>query len=281
MPVVHVLSEFEHKGIEHFHASEMETLRKENNVSFTQCSENIIEVRSPTEHFEIVTEKFTILRKNIQGYIKEKIIIQHAKFLEVKMHNIARKCPKVYFRLKNNLIILCGSDYQEVFHAKHLLLVAIGKKQQPSTISALQQTVIPDDVMMYTTASGLQVLTYDADISTMTLDVIVNAANGTLKHSGGVARTIFHAAGPNLQRECDDYIIEHGQIKVTENCVTSSGNLPCKLVIHAVFPCWYCFDDEEMFETKVRDTVFNCLVTANDKKMSSIGIPLISAGKYH
>ena len=69
----------------------------------------------------------------------------------------------------------------------------------------------------------------EADITTLEVDAIANAANTRLMHGGGVAGAISRAAGPELQRESE----ERAPIGLGEAVETSGGDLPARWVIHA------------------------------------------------
>jgi O-acetyl-ADP-ribose deacetylase len=69
----------------------------------------------------------------------------------------------------------------------------------------------------------------DADITTLEVDAIANAANTELLHGGGVAAAIARAGGPALDRESR----ERAPIGLGEAVETTGGAMPCKWVIHA------------------------------------------------
>ena len=68
-----------------------------------------------------------------------------------------------------------------------------------------------------------------ADITTLEVDAIANAANTDLRHGGGVARAISRAGGPVIQEESD----AAAPIGLGQAVATSAGELPSKWVIHA------------------------------------------------
>ena len=68
-----------------------------------------------------------------------------------------------------------------------------------------------------------------ADITTLEVDAIANAANTELKHGGGVAAAISRAGGPAVQRESD----EVAPIEIGEAVATGAGEMPSRWVIHA------------------------------------------------
>jgi len=68
-----------------------------------------------------------------------------------------------------------------------------------------------------------------ADVTTLDVDAVTNAANTQLRHGGGVAAAIARAAGPELQRESN----EKAPIGLGEAVETTAGDMPARYVIHA------------------------------------------------
>ena len=121
---------------------------------------------------------------------------------------------------------------------------------------------------------------YKADLTKLTVDAIVHAANAQLSHREGVAYAIAKAAGYALKDECQDYIRRHGPLKVTEVAVTTGGSLPCKKVLHAVGPRWSDYTDKAECRQHLVDTVYECLLTADNLGFTSVALPSISSGKH-
>ncbi len=108
-----------------------------------------------------------------------------------------------------------------------------------------------------------------ADITSLALDAIVNAANNHLILGSGVAGAIRTKGGPTIQEECNRI----GPIKVGEAAITGAGKLPAKHVIHAA-----SMGDEPVSERSLRDSVRNSLLRAEEAKLASIAFPAIGTG---
>jgi O-acetyl-ADP-ribose deacetylase (regulator of RNase III) len=117
------------------------------------------------------------------------------------------------------------------------------------------------------------------DITQLTTDAIVNAANVTLLGGGGVDGAIHRAGGPAILQACKEIRKERGgNIHTAEAVITTAGNLPCQYVIHTAGPIWYGGAKQEaMLLAKAYQ---NCLALASENKCSSIAFPNISTGVY-
>ncbi len=117
------------------------------------------------------------------------------------------------------------------------------------------------------------------DITALAVDAIVNAANGYLKHGGGVAAAISRKGGPTIQEESDALIASRGPLKTGEAVITSGGRLAANFVIHAVGPVWSQHDPSEADQLLCK-AVQNSLTLAEEKKLASVAFPAISTGIY-
>jgi O-acetyl-ADP-ribose deacetylase (regulator of RNase III) len=112
----------------------------------------------------------------------------------------------------------------------------------------------------------------EGDITERKVDVIVNPANSYLKHGGGVAGAIVRKGGKIIQEESNRI----GFVEVGKSAITSSGNLPCKAVIHTVGPQMGEGNEDE----KLSNAINSCLALATQKAFKSISIPAISSGIF-
>jgi O-acetyl-ADP-ribose deacetylase (regulator of RNase III) len=114
----------------------------------------------------------------------------------------------------------------------------------------------------------------EADITTLRVDAVVNAANTRLAGGDGVDGAIHRAAGPELLKEC----LALGGCPTGEARITAGYALPARYVIHAVGPVWHGGAADE---ARLLASCYRCaLRLAADRNLRSVAFPAISCGVY-
>ncbi|MFF1611710.1 O-acetyl-ADP-ribose deacetylase [Amycolatopsis sp. NPDC058278] len=119
----------------------------------------------------------------------------------------------------------------------------------------------------------------DADITTLEVDVVVNAANSSLLGGGGVDGAIHRKGGPEILAACRELRAGHyGKgLKTGQALATTAGNLPAKWVVHTVGPVWSATEDRSAL---LADCHRNALRVARDLGARTVAFPAISTGIY-
>ena len=112
----------------------------------------------------------------------------------------------------------------------------------------------------------------EADITTLSVDAIVNAANETLLGGGGVDGAIHRAAGPELLDHCHRL----GGCRTGSACITPGFALPARFVIHTVGPIWK--DGKSSEAERLQSCYLESFRIAKESSIKSIAFPAISTG---
>jgi len=123
-----------------------------------------------------------------------------------------------------------------------------------------------------------EIKTTVADITTLAVDAVVNAANSSLMGGGGVDGAIHRAGGPAIVEECKKIIARTGRLPTGEAVLATAGNMPSKYVIHTVGPVWHGGKRKE--PEFLRNCYQNSLTIAKKHKLKTIAFPSISTGIY-
>ena len=130
------------------------------------------------------------------------------------------------------------------------------------------------EILMTAEAGPARLDVVVADITTLDVDAIVNAANKTLLGGGGVDGAIHRAAGRDLLAECETL----GGCATGAAKITAGYKLPARHVIHAVGPVWGGDKDEK---DRLLATCYRVsLALAAERNLASVAFPSISTGIY-
>jgi O-acetyl-ADP-ribose deacetylase (regulator of RNase III) len=113
----------------------------------------------------------------------------------------------------------------------------------------------------------------EADITTLGVDAIVNAANAALMPGGGVDGAIRRKAG----RALDDDLYAIGHLDEGEAVITPGYRLPASRVIHTVAPIWAGREDQKPILARCYE---NALALADTHQIRTIAFPAIGTGAY-
>ena len=117
------------------------------------------------------------------------------------------------------------------------------------------------------------------DITTVDVDVIVNAANPGLLGGGGVDGAIHAAGGPEILRECREIAarLPDRRLPRGQAVATTAGRLPARWVVHTAGPIWAATQDRSAV---LRSCYTESLTVADGLGARSVAFPAISEGVY-
>jgi O-acetyl-ADP-ribose deacetylase (regulator of RNase III) len=116
------------------------------------------------------------------------------------------------------------------------------------------------------------------DITKLSVDAIVNAANSTLLGGGGVDGAIHRVGGPSVLQECQRIVAKIGRLPAGKAVMTTGGRLPSKYVIHTVGPVW---SGGNRNEAKTLASAYReSIRVADENSVTTLAFPSISTGAY-
>ncbi len=126
-------------------------------------------------------------------------------------------------------------------------------------------------------ANGCRLRVVAGDLTALSLDAIVNAANSGLRGGGGIDGAIHRAGGPTILAECQAVVARDGPLPTGRAVATGAGNLPARWVIHTVGPVYKATpQDAALLAACYRSS----LEVALELGCRSVGFPGISTGVY-
>ncbi|XP_071234572.1 protein mono-ADP-ribosyltransferase PARP14-like isoform X4 [Salvelinus alpinus] len=130
----------------------------------------------------------------------------------------------------------------------------------------------------YHLQGGLHVVVCQGDITKERADALVNAADENLDHAVGVAAALSRAGGPEVQRASRDLVRQIGRVPTGTVVETTGGNLPCKMLLHAVGPVGGSVGGNE--RPLLEKTVKAALDLAETLELQTLAMPCISSGIF-
>ena len=137
------------------------------------------------------------------------------------------------------------------------------------------------DITCVINSRGQRIIVQKGDITKIkNVDAIVNAANGTLYHAAGVDKAMADVAGPTLNQECKQLIINNNGLPYTVGSAvkTTAGNLPFKCVIHAIGPEFSSGNQQE--RPLLFFSILSSLRLAENECCTGVALPAISSHTF-
>lgn len=192
------------------------------------------------------------------------------------LEEIVNKYPSQNVGARNHNELWIPSEELEEFNQAILgnievTKVFIGKDFKSPTSNEIQSLIL-------NLSNNAKIELTKGDITKITTEAIVNAANSSLLGGGGVDGAIHRAGGKEILDECVEIRNRQGKCKTGEAVVTTAGNLPAKYVIHTVGPIWN--GDEEKCSKLLANCYKNSLKLAESLDLKTIAFPNISTGVY-
>lgn len=187
-----------------------------------------------------------------------------------------------------NIVKQCGSALSDIIDIKFGCVVTFdGVEFETGARSAhwRKPPIKPEKRCEFMLHGGVKVSVWKADLTNFPqADAVVNAANERLQHCGGLAQALSAAGGPQIQRECDDYIRKFGPLKTGDAVPSSAGNLPCRFIIHAVGPDLPMHphpSEVQRAKPQLEKAIRRIFCAAEAHKATNVAIPAISSGLFH
>ncbi|XP_017276148.1 protein mono-ADP-ribosyltransferase PARP9 [Kryptolebias marmoratus] len=186
-----------------------------------------------------------------------------------------------------NIVKQCGGALSDIIDSKFGCVVTFSGVDVEAGADAAgwrkPAAIAPKKRCEYMLHGGVKVSVWKADLTFFPADAVVNPANEHLNHCGGLAQALSDAGGPKIQKESDDYIKKNGSLKTGEAVALNAGDLPNKMIIHAVGPDLSYSPSYELKKAKslLEKAIWSIFFQAKEHQLANVAIPAISSGLFH
>ncbi|KAK2850421.1 hypothetical protein Q7C36_009204 [Tachysurus vachellii] len=180
----------------------------------------------------------------------------------------------------------CRAEFYHALEGKFQCTAEIHNLEDgaASSFSRSKAPIVPEIVYNKQISKNMKLSVWKDDLTTHKVDAVVNAANENLSHGAGLALALCQAGGRMIQDQSYDIIKQYGKVPTGNVVETLAGNLPCKMILHAVGP--YVSPSRTRTELAkasylLQKTIWNILTKANFDDLQSVAIPAISSGIFN
>lgn len=147
-------------------------------------------------------------------------------------------------------------------------------KTDESLSKGIDEYTMEGNSLKYITSTGITVLLLEGDITSSDVDVLLSPANPTLSYKGGLSKLILEKGGQIIDEECHSIVQAKCPLQYGTTFFTSSGNLPCRCILHAVLPPWIKDNEnEKAYKLQIHRCLTNGLVLASGYRHRSVALP--------
>ena len=147
-------------------------------------------------------------------------------------------------------------------------------KSDESLTKGKDEYTVEGKSLKYITSTNITVLLQKGDITSSEVDVLLSPASPTLSYKEGLSKLILERGGRIMKEECHSITQAKGPLQYGDTIFTSGGNLPCRGVLHAVFPPWIRDNEnQKAYKLQIHKCLREGLALASGHRHKSVAIP--------